>query len=112
MAEIALVLSIVALVVALTALAFATNAAVGARPHRPRPNELTSLGLEAGGFGQPVAGQPVMGPLSTPGQPSPAVMAFLQAGKKIEAIKQYRIETGEGLKEAKDAVEAFQRGVR
>ena len=110
MAEVALVVSIVALVVALTALGFAANAAAQGRPPGPRPNVLTSLGPEAGGFGQPVMGQPVLGPRSTPGQPSVAVMAFLQAGKKIEAIKQYRIETGEGLKEAKDAVEAFERG--
>ena len=32
------------------------------------------------------------------------------AGRKIEAIKVYREETGAGLKEAKDAVEAIERG--
>ena len=35
------------------------------------------------------------------------VLAFLQGGKKIEAIKLYRQRTGVGLKEAKDAVEAI-----
>jgi ribosomal protein L7/L12 len=35
---------------------------------------------------------------------------LLQAGNKIEAIKIYRQATGVGLKEAKDAVEAFERG--
>jgi len=34
----------------------------------------------------------------------------MQAGKKIEAIKIYRQTTGVGLKEAKDAVEALERG--
>ncbi|MGN9755770.1 ribosomal protein L7/L12 [Streptomyces sp. SD31] len=33
------------------------------------------------------------------------VLALLRNGKKIEAIKVYREITGEGLKEAKDAVE-------
>ena len=49
---------------------------------------------------------------STPEQPSEAVLDFVGAGKKIDAIKQYRIETGAGLREAKDAVEAFERGAR
>ena len=50
---------------------------------------------------------------STPGQPSEvsaAVLGFIEAGKKIEAIKQYRLETGVGLREAKDAVEELERG--
>ncbi|MFJ6937427.1 ribosomal protein L7/L12 [Streptomyces sp. NPDC101132] len=42
-------------------------------------------------------------------EPEPAgldrVRALLRDGKKIEAIKVYRGLTGEGLKEAKDAVE-------
>jgi ribosomal protein L7/L12 len=33
-------------------------------------------------------------------------------GKKIEAIKLYRQTTGLGLKEAKDAVEAMERGYK
>lgn len=36
----------------------------------------------------------------------PEVLAALQRGNKIEAIKQMRQLTGLGLKEAKDAVEA------
>jgi ribosomal protein L7/L12 len=35
------------------------------------------------------------------------IILLMQAGKKIEAIKLYRQETGSGLKEAKDAVEAL-----
>ena len=35
------------------------------------------------------------------------ILLLLQAGKKIEAVKLYRQETGAGLKEAKDAVEAL-----
>jgi len=36
--------------------------------------------------------------------------ALIQTGQKIEAIKQYRERTQSGLKEAKDAVEALERG--
>ena len=36
--------------------------------------------------------------------------ALIQRGQKIEAIKQYRERTRSGLKEAKDAVEALERG--
>ncbi len=39
-----------------------------------------------------------------------AVQTLLGMGKKIEAIKVYRQLTGVGLKEAKDAVEAMERG--
>jgi ribosomal protein L7/L12 len=38
------------------------------------------------------------------------VRALLAEGRKIGAIKAYREETGAGLKEAKDAVEAIERG--
>jgi ribosomal protein L7/L12 len=38
------------------------------------------------------------------------VRYWLERGNKIEAIKAYRLVTGMGLKEAKDAVEAFERG--
>jgi ribosomal protein L7/L12 len=37
-------------------------------------------------------------------------MALVADGQKIEAIKLYRDITGAGLKEAKDAVEALERG--
>lgn len=39
---------------------------------------------------------------------SDTVISHLRAGRKIEAIKVYREETGTGLKEAKEAVEAIQ----
>jgi ribosomal protein L7/L12 len=94
MAELALLLSVIALVVAITALAVAGGAA--RTSPGPRPNVLTSLGQ--------------VGPDSEAGEPSPQVRALLQAGKKIEAIKQYRTETGAGLLEAKNAVEALERG--
>lgn len=35
---------------------------------------------------------------------------FINSGRKIEAIKLYREQTGKGLKEAKEAVEAMMRG--
>jgi len=38
------------------------------------------------------------------------VLLLMNAGKKIEAIKLYRQATGDGLKEAKDAVEAIAAG--
>jgi hypothetical protein len=41
-------------------------------------------------------------------QVSERVKELVRTGKKIEAIKMYREETGAGLKEAKDAVEAFE----
>jgi len=44
-------------------------------------------------------------PTSRPGALSPQVAALVAAGRKIEAIKLYRQETGEGLKQAKSAVE-------
>jgi hypothetical protein len=44
---------------------------------------------------------------SRPGALSPQVTALIAAGRKIEAIKLYRQETGHGLKEAKAAVEGF-----
>ena len=44
-------------------------------------------------------------PSSRPGALSPQVAALLADGRKIEAIKLYRQETGEGLKRAKAAVD-------
>jgi ribosomal protein L7/L12 len=38
------------------------------------------------------------------------ILALLQRGRKIEAIKAFRIATNVGLKEAKEAVEAIERG--
>jgi ribosomal protein L7/L12 len=35
------------------------------------------------------------------------LLQCMKLGKKIDAIKQYRALTGQGLKESKDAVEAF-----
>lgn len=44
-------------------------------------------------------------PVSHPGALSPQVAALIAAGRKIEAIRLYRQETDEGLKQAKAAVE-------
>ena len=38
---------------------------------------------------------------------SPEVINLMRQGKKIQAIKQYRQETGVGLKEAKDFVDSL-----
>ena len=43
------------------------------------------------------------------GKLSDAVRTHIEAGRKIEAIKALREETGLGLREAKDAVEAYMR---
>jgi ribosomal protein L7/L12 len=42
----------------------------------------------------------------------PEIIAFVQQGKKINAIKLYREATGMGLKESKEAVEEIERQVR
>jgi ribosomal protein L7/L12 len=42
--------------------------------------------------------------------PEQSIRELLAAGRKIEAIKLYREQTGAGLKEAKDAVEAIEQG--
>jgi ribosomal protein L7/L12 len=42
----------------------------------------------------------------------PQIVALVQQGKKIEAIKIYRERTGLGLKEAKDAVEQIEREMK
>jgi ribosomal protein L7/L12 len=57
--------------------------------------------------GKPMPG---IGQSTTPGTALPAsVIAALQRGKKIEAIGLLREQSGLGLKEAKDAVDAYQR---
>lgn len=51
-------------------------------------------------------------------QPVPVVTyetqltTLIQAGKKIQAIKLYREATGTGLKDAKEAVEAYERNLK
>jgi len=69
---------------------------------RPTPRELRmqrQLDAVMKQFGLP---EP---PASRPGALSPQVIALVEAGRKIDAIKLYRQETGEGLKQAKAAVE-------
>ena len=51
------------------------------------------------------------GALADPGSGAGAeIRDLLARGKKIEAIKRYREETGAGLAEAKSAVEAIEAG--
>ncbi len=47
-----------------------------------------------------------------PAASSSDVMQLIRQGKKIEAIKLYREQTGVGLKDAKDAVEDIERRSR
>jgi len=49
-------------------------------------------------------------PWSVP--PWPQIVDLLRRGKKIEAIKVHREQTGSGLKEAKDVVEEVERRLR
>jgi ribosomal protein L7/L12 len=47
--------------------------------------------------------------VSITGAASADIMDLIRRGRKIEAIKLYREQTGVGLKEAKDAVEQIER---
>ena len=49
-------------------------------------------------------------PKAAPAEGGATVASLMQAGRKIEAIKLYREQTGAGLADAKDAVEAMARG--
>ncbi len=53
----------------------------------------------------PTSDQGVEQPAPAPNSLEGRVLAALQAGRKIEAVKLYRAERNVGLKEAKDAVE-------
>lgn len=44
--------------------------------------------------------------IEIPDHISPAIRQAIQDGRKIEAIKLYRDETGAGLREAKETIEA------
>ena len=63
------------------------------------PSALVGQGQESG----PASEEPIPDPNSMEGQ----VLALMQGQKKIEAIRLYREQTGAGLKQAKDAVEAL-----
>ncbi|MDQ6522321.1 hypothetical protein RB608_01855 [Nocardioides sp. LHD-245] len=49
------------------------------------------------------AGTPTPGPL----RPSDEVLGFIRAEQVVHAVKQYRRETGSGLREANRAIESF-----
>src|SRR5262245_30234534 len=59
--------------------------------------------------GTPTTQQESEAPTSEGSSWESRVLDLMRAGQKIEAIKIYRTETGAGLKEAKDAVEALAR---
>lgn len=56
---------------------------------------------------QRLAGPPVTTPIDLvhPNVVSPAIMDLVRQGHKIEAIKQYRQETGASLRDAKDVID-------
>ena len=70
---------------------------VGPTPEQLRMQRQLDAIMKHLGLAEPLA--------SRPGALSPQVAALIAAGRKIEAIKLYRQETGEGLKLAKAAVE-------
>ena len=71
---------------------------------------LAHFGLDGGGFGRDGG---AVGRNGGFGQDAEAqIVALIEAGKKIQAIKAYREATGEGLKAAKDAVDAMDRNLR
>jgi ribosomal protein L7/L12 len=51
-------------------------------------------------------------PVESPLMMLPAVRAELERGRKIHAIKAYRAATGADLREAKDAVDEFERHLK
>lgn len=63
--------------------------------------------LEGRGASAPAPVVDAVDPWSVP--PWPEVVALLQRGKKIAAIKVYREHTGVGLQEAKNTVEEVER---
>lgn len=79
---------------------------------------LAHLGLAgdtgAGWLAPPAAPSGVMptGPAWLPQPVGPQLVALVQAGKKIEAIKVYRQTTGAGLKDSKNAIDALERSLR
>jgi ribosomal protein L7/L12 len=64
--------------------------------------------IEAHARGKPAAHAPTFSPAATGQSLPPNVVDALQKGQKIEAIRLMREQTGLGLKEAKDAVDAYQ----
>ena len=58
----------------------------------------------------PLPGQPAGAESSAMNDLEEQIRSLLERGQKIEAIKRYREETGVGLAEAKEAVEALQAG--
>ena len=72
--------------------------------------ERTATGLaEAKSAVEAIERQSPAPPAPMEGDLEQRVLALLQGGKKIEAIRIYREQTSVGLKEAKDAVEALAR---
>jgi ribosomal protein L7/L12 len=79
-----------------------TDPAASAAAFRARVDQLQAMPAP------PAAAATATGATTIPGM-SPQVLAQLMAGNKIGAIKRYREEYGSGLKDAKDAVDAFER---
>lgn len=64
--------------------------------------------IEAHAHGKSAPQGPTFSPPSMGGSLPPGVLDALQKGHKIEAIRLMREQTGLGLKESKDAVDAYQ----
>lgn len=73
---------------------------------------LARMGLDGNASSGPAA--PGTAVACKPGsaiEADPQLIALVQAGKKIQAIKVYRQATGAGLRDAKDAVDALEQGM-
>lgn len=96
---IGVVVALLAIAVAVLVLSAKNNVEVVDVPRPPPPGVVVQP--------PPLAGPPPSQILA--GGP---VADLVRQGRKIEAIKLYKEQTGVGLKEAKDAVEAMERGER
>jgi large subunit ribosomal protein L7/L12 len=61
---------------------------------------------------QPPSTPNVPPPTMSGGSASETVMRYVRQGQEIHAVKQYRLETGSGLRDAKKAVDAIVRDYR
>jgi len=105
MGDMTLVISVIALFVSVVAL----TVALSSGPRRatgPQANVLSAPTPWAASSETPVSAD-VPAPGAAASQA--AILDLLARGQKIPAIKLYRQQTGAGLKEAKDAVEAMER---
>jgi large subunit ribosomal protein L7/L12 len=79
-------------------------------PIRTGANVIQSAARSLPGIPNPGQSRPTFGGTSSTFgvTPTQQLTALIRGGRKIEAIKLYRSQTGVGLREAKDAVDAME----